>query len=1072
MVSSHFRIWTHASFRSGLLLPLRRKHSGEKVVRGPGGAAHRSGWRPVVAAAAVAYPLLAGGTGWAGPTSLAAQASGEIRGVVVSLQEGRPPVADVRVELRLSDGEERGALTGDDGTFRLEDVPAGTHRLRLRHPTYHLLEREVAVEPGEVVQLHLELAPTVARLTLDTLRGFVAPLRIRREDTEIASRIDRREMELLPTAYEIRNLVRLTPGASPGRIWGGAADEANLYQLDGLPQTHPGTGGPLLSLSPSWLSAVEVRGLGAGAEHGDFQGGIVNAVTRSGTNFREGDLRISVETHPLNATNLVQGEVGRERAFRVDVDGTFAGPLVRNRLFYFAGAEVLREAWRAQSRLEQLEGRFLPYRDERRELRGMAKLSWTPTATDRIDLAGGASSSKADHYGLSGWETLAALPARHLPSRFVHADWRRETDDDGYLAVQALAASARETWEPTRGPDVPAVRAFTPGDPPTPIFQNAPFLVDRKPVTRTLSAQVGREVSTGPFQHRLLIGAELGRSSWMDRRIRTGGLTWRPPDLKRMDPSDPSTWSVGGVIPSDWGGEIDLHAEMGSEAIYIQDNIDLHSRLTVSPGLRFTRWWGDLLPGGDDSRRVEAVRTRALAPRIGLIFDLLGSNELVFKVHWGRYHQGLLSPFFDRAQGGEVFGNRELWYYRGGAFNDPTLAFTGEERDAMSVGDDPSFELQELIRLNETAPVAEDLRQPRVDQWMLSLEKTFGPRVRLEVLALDRKNRDMIAVRDRRLEANHHCYQDVRVLRSRGFLGEEADTIYLGDEPLTLPRLCVSNDWIRQLLVWQAAGEGIEVIPPPGFVPADTAGLLFEQDLILENVSAARRHLEQLQISAHVAWPSWRATGSVVFSRLRGNLDSVTGYEADTHVERFWEVGAGPFVRPNEQVNFHGDLPGVPPIEVKIAVHGELPWSLSGGAFFHGARGERFTPYFTISAVGFQYHVPDGDGGLQQLDPRILRGVLGQRVFLRERGRARYDDRASLDLRLERDFSAVGGTWRITWDLFNVFNTGAVTRVNRSATHAGTGGRGFTAVDPSAVYLSVWERAPPRTVRLGFSATF
>lgn len=1003
------------------------------------------------------------------PGALAAQDTGEIRGEVLGGErEARRPVEGAPVELLLSAGTVRFAATGEDGAFRFVDVPPGEHRVRVRQVGYHPLEREVEVAAGELVRLRLEL--TSAVLNLDTLRAFAARLAIRRQDTELGSRIDRRTLELLPTPYDIADLVSLTPGAAPGRIWGGAADEANLYQLDGLAQTHPGTGGTLVPISPSWLESVEVRGLGAGAEHGNFQGGIVNAVTRSGTNLREGSVRSSVESHPLNATNIVEGEVGRERAFRGELDGTVAGPLLRDRLFYFLGGHVVREEVRAQSRLPDVEDRFLPHRERRTEIRAIGKLTWMATPGDRVDLAAGGVSSRADNHGVTGWEDEGAMQELSAPSGFVNTAWRRAMES-GSVTVRAAAGRSRERMEPSRGPDVPAVRSFTLGDPPTPIFQNAPFRLDRRASTATLSAELERRVNTGSWSHRVRVGAELGRSSWMDRRLRSGGMTWRPVGLRSVDPADPTTWPISGLIPSDWGGEVDLHAEMGSDAIWVQDHVDLHPRLTVSPGLRVARWKGDLLPGGDASRRVRALRTHGVEPRVGLILDPLGTNELVFKAHWGRYHQNLLAPFFDRAEGGEVFSNRELWYYHGGPFDDPTLTFTPEERDAMTSGD-PRFELQEVIRLNETAPVASDLKQPRVDQWLVAVEKTFGPRLRIEALALDRTNRNMVAVRDRNLDDNYHCYEDVAVLRNRGFLGEDADTLYLGDRPMALPELCVSNDWIRQLLVWQVAGEGIEVVPPPGFVPADTLHLSFEQDLVLENVPEATRHLQQLQLAAHVAYPSWRASGSVVLSRLRGTFHSVTGYEADTHFERFWEIGAGPFVRPNEQVNFSGALPGVPPIEVKLAVHGELPWGLRGGAFFHGARGERFTPYFTLVGQGFQYHVRGEDGERRALDSRLHRGVLGQRVFLRERGSARYEDRSSLDLRLERDLPLSGGTWRVTADLFNVMNTGAVTRLNRSATHAAPRSAGFASVDPSAVYLAVWERAPPRTLRIGVSAEF
>jgi hypothetical protein len=65
------------------------------------------------------------------------------------------------------------------------------------------------------------------------------------------------------------------------------------------------------------------------------------------------------------------------------------------------------------------------------------------------------------------------------------------------------------------------------------------------------------------MRHELQAGAELSGGGWVDRRMRTGGMTWRPPRLRGMDPDDPATWVFSGLIPTDWGGEVDLHARTG-----------------------------------------------------------------------------------------------------------------------------------------------------------------------------------------------------------------------------------------------------------------------------------------------------------------------------------------------------------------------------------------------------------------------------------------------------------------------------------------------------------------------------
>jgi len=117
-------------------------------------------------------------------------------------------------------------VSSQDGVFRLEGVAPGLHRIRIRHLGFHLLERQVEVAPGAVTTVRLQLTPTT--VDLDTLRVLASPLAIRREDTEFTSRIDRRSIERLPTPYETKEMVFLTPGVAPGRIWGGAAERIGI----------------------------------------------------------------------------------------------------------------------------------------------------------------------------------------------------------------------------------------------------------------------------------------------------------------------------------------------------------------------------------------------------------------------------------------------------------------------------------------------------------------------------------------------------------------------------------------------------------------------------------------------------------------------------------------------------------------------------------------------------------------------------------------------------------------------------------------------------------------------------
>lgn len=229
--------------------------------------------------------------------------------------ESGAPVAQADILVSHQDGVTRRAASSDArGAFRIGFLPPGLYRLTIRRIGFQPVQiNELSVRPGRVEQVAITLERAAVRL--DSIVVQAAPVRINTSDTESGSRLTTKDLAVLPIPNDVHSLVAFTPGARPDQIWGAANAQANNYQLDGVSINHPGIGGDLLPPAPSWIQEIEVRGLGAGAEYGNFQGGLVNIVTRSGTDRHEGELRTNGETWRLNGTNLrVAGGVYRDRS--------------------------------------------------------------------------------------------------------------------------------------------------------------------------------------------------------------------------------------------------------------------------------------------------------------------------------------------------------------------------------------------------------------------------------------------------------------------------------------------------------------------------------------------------------------------------------------------------------------------------------------------------------------------------------------------------------------------------------------------------------------------------------------
>lgn len=962
-------------------------------------------------------------------------AQGRITGSVVS--DGTPVEAAV-VQARSADGTViRESLSAARGAFLLQQIPPGSYTVSARKVGLREAQLQgVRVADGQTVTLIVTL--TRAARQLSTIQVVSSPTAIDVGTPELTMRIDRTWSALLPSAREASSLIALVPGARKDQLWGGAPGVSNDYQLDGISMNHPGLGGDFLALSVDWIEALDVRGLGAGAEHGNFQGGVINAITKTGTNDRRWAVRTNYESPRLTATNFASAEQGTEPAGRREVGGEIAGPLQRDRLFYFAAGQFVRRDLRSPNLVTADPGDFQPVREEQRDARALGKVTWLPALGHRLDFLLGHSSQAYEHAGINGVDDASATSRVRRPTTFSELSWSHTPATRHSVTVKVAGFAATEQRRGYRGVVVPGVQLMQLGR--MPAYQNAPFDEVREPSSVTASASWTAHARLRGTAHRVVVGGEIARGRWREQRLRNGGVTWRPftSDAPGLDPFDATTWRTVG---SDWGGEMRLDSDVGSEALYVQDYIALGSRVTLSPGVRYGHWRGSLRPHcapATPCYRFDAAHDEAVDPRIGVTWDPTGRGTLALKAHWGLYHQGMYALFFDRAAGASVYTNRRF-YYAAPALLSGVQSFTPARRDAPNSGFSRYYDEFVLDEAGRT----ENYRQPYVNQSVLALEKSLGQAWKAEAVYTHRVNRDIVGLVDRNMARNYtpiyntranHRFGQGRVLDARG-------------NPLELPVLYISNDDLRRrLFSCGDSGNAPCATPVAGYTAAQAALLQWNPDFVLTAIPEARRRYQQATLLLRTAQPRWHAEGSVSGARLRGNVPGVTGY--GTTGTRF---SAGPFARPNERINSEGFLPDALEFEGKVWLSAQFPGSVSAGLLFTHTLGERFAPTFEINE---RYVYTDSLG--TPLSPLLFERVLGQVLFVEPRGSRQYASRDVLDAHVEWRYRGV-----IWWaDLFNVLGSNALTQIN---TNVGD----QSASDPTSFYAAPRQRVPPRTLRLG-----
>ena len=963
--------------------------------------------------------------------------TGAITGRV--LDAGRAAVTEATVTaIRADKSVAREATTGEGGSFRLTPMGPGAYTIVVRKVGYRSAELPgVRVAEGQVVTLDVTL--TQAARQLSTINVVTSPVTVDATAPSLTVRLDREFTQLLPSARTATSLLSLVPGSQKEQLWGGAGGVSNDYQLDGVSMNHPGVGGDFLSLSVDWIDALDIKGLGAGAEHGDFQGGVVNAITKTGTNARRFAIRTNYESEALTASNFDINEMGVEQAGRRELAGEILGPISRDRVFYFVAAQYVDRSMRSPLLATPADGDFQDVREKQRDARAFAKLTWLPALGQRMDLTAGYSANAIDNAGINGVDLASATTNVERPTKYFGLSWSNRASARNQIELRLAGFQSRETKLSKEGPVVPGLWVVQQGIQPR--WQNAAFDERREPSSVSVTA----EWKTRPrllTEHELTLGAEATRGRWREDLTRNGGMTWRPysNNAPTFDPFNPSSWLEVG---SEWGGDLHINSDNSSEALYLQDKFSLGPRITIEPGIRYGRWAGYIRPtctAGAACYRFEAVHAEGVDPRFGIAWDITGHGTFAAKAHWGRYHQGMFALFFDRALGAGVYQDVMYWY-QGPTLTDSRATFTPQQRDAPGSG----FEGFPERRIRSTEGVVDGYKQPYVDQSLFALEKSFGRSWKAELSYTHRRNGDIVGLVDRNRFSNWQAVSRVQVhhrLVRNTFVDPKGN-------PVQFPYLYASNRALKAALAAERANRrnpthiaGV----PVSFIDSSR----WDPDIVLSAIPDARREFDQVTGTLRSFYPTWRAEGSFTAARLRGNTPGVGGF--GTTSTRFT---AGQFVDPNAGINGDGLLPGALQLEGKVWATKKLTRSLEGGFVYTHILGERFTP--AVELLGRYSYYLETDP-VRRLPDAVFSDSYGQLVMIEKRGDRHFASRSIVDAHLEWRTPKTGAV--LTFDLFNVLGGSALVDINTVITDE-------SVSDPMQKFGAALRRMNPRSLRIG-----
>jgi hypothetical protein len=248
----------------------------------------------------------------------------------------------------------RTAVTDGSGLYRIEDLRPGTYSVTFTLPGFTTMRRdEVAVAGSAITNVSVELRVGGVQETV-TVSGETPVVDIQSTRREVV--VDNETIRSIPSVRSYRAMLLLVPGVQTDRnnvetgpliaiapIHGGRSLESRLY-VDGLNVSNPPGGNQPPHYVADVGNAAEVNFVTSGGlGESETAGLIMNVVPKSGGNNLSGMVFASGFSEGMQANNWspdlgIAEPVPLRKVYDVTVG--LGGPIMRDRLWYFAGGTV------------------------------------------------------------------------------------------------------------------------------------------------------------------------------------------------------------------------------------------------------------------------------------------------------------------------------------------------------------------------------------------------------------------------------------------------------------------------------------------------------------------------------------------------------------------------------------------------------------------------------------------------------------------------------------------------------------------------------------------------------------
>ncbi|HKP67689.1 MAG TPA: TonB-dependent receptor [Pyrinomonadaceae bacterium] len=249
-------------------------------------------------------------------------------------------------------GFKRTVTSDASGFQRINQVPPGVYTINVAAGNGFSAQtlNNVQVVLGKATPITVDLSTQVGAVVDVTANDISA---IDTTDSKIQTNITAQTAELLPKGTNFASVLKVSPATRPEPLGGGfqvdgASGSENTFIIDGQEVTNVVTGvlNTNSNIPFSIVQEVQIKSSGFQAEYGGATGGVINVVTKGGSNQFHGEFGSQFEPGSLQATGrpvLISHDgaaeyvhQGRDNYNAYFPTATFGGPIIKDRLWFIA----------------------------------------------------------------------------------------------------------------------------------------------------------------------------------------------------------------------------------------------------------------------------------------------------------------------------------------------------------------------------------------------------------------------------------------------------------------------------------------------------------------------------------------------------------------------------------------------------------------------------------------------------------------------------------------------------------------------------------------------------------------